>query len=181
MFKGRKHEGEKKDCDCGRHSEHEPISLYYVALHWGLDIWETGWEVGNSFLQGSESILHVLQQLGIVSFDLSFTILDRILNDTWNAQSHLTGLMSNMGKQNRKPNISCHMRNKCVPWTSWSWSCTGSPPCFPWWWPRWFCCHSELWTPPHVGPCRKTLSCLRGCQQFCRRGKTWKNIYIHVV
>lgn len=92
-------EKKKRLCDCGRHSEHGPISLYYVALHWGLDIWETSWEVGNSLLQGSESILHVLQQLGVVSFYLCFTILDRILNDTWKAQNLLRGLMINMANQ----------------------------------------------------------------------------------
>lgn len=103
------------------------------------------------------------------------SLLWSLLHHPWqDPERYMKGTKSFKGVDDQygKPNISCHMRNKCVPWTSWSWSCTGSPPCFPWWWPRWFCCHSELWTPPHVGPCHKTLSCLRGCQQFCRRGKT---------
>lgn len=34
-----------------------------------------------SFLQGPEGVLHVLQQLGEVRFDLSFAILNRVLRD----------------------------------------------------------------------------------------------------
>lgn len=37
-------------------------------------------EVTNSFLERPEGVLHVLQQLGEVSFNLSFTVLHRVLN-----------------------------------------------------------------------------------------------------
>lgn len=37
---------------------------------------------GCSFLKGPEGVLHVLQQLGEVRFDLNFTILNRVLNNT---------------------------------------------------------------------------------------------------
>lgn len=56
-----------------------PFNLHYAALHRGLDAWERSCEVGSSFLQGPEGVLHVLQQLGEVCFDLSFTILNRVL------------------------------------------------------------------------------------------------------
>lgn len=37
---------------------------------------------GCSFLKGPEGVLHVLQQLGEVRFDLSFAILNRVLNNS---------------------------------------------------------------------------------------------------
>lgn len=42
----------------------------------------------NSFLQGPEGVLHVLQQLGKVCFDLSFAILNRILKDKMNVKMY---------------------------------------------------------------------------------------------
>lgn len=40
----------------------------------------------NSFLQGPEGVLHVLQQLGEVCFDLSFAILHRVLKIKMNVK-----------------------------------------------------------------------------------------------
>lgn len=44
-----------------------------------LGIWGRSLEVRRSFLQGPEAVLHVLQQLSKVCFDLGFAILHRVL------------------------------------------------------------------------------------------------------
>lgn len=57
----------------------------FAALRWKLRTWV----VGNLLLQGSEGVLHVLQQLSVVSFNFSFAILHGILwNDTERSCPH---------------------------------------------------------------------------------------------
>lgn len=43
-------------------------------------MWTRSPEAKKSFLKRPKGVLHVLQQLSIVSFNLSFTILHRVLN-----------------------------------------------------------------------------------------------------
>lgn len=57
--------------------------LHQVALY-GVQMKSP--EATNSFLQRPEGVLHVLQQLGEVSFNLSFTVLHRVLNHKSNVK-----------------------------------------------------------------------------------------------
>lgn len=65
-------------------------------------------EVRNSFLQGPEGILHVLQQLGKVCFDFSLAILYRVLKNPLNInvdyvmKEEATYLLENGTKKKKK-------------------------------------------------------------------------------
>lgn len=63
--------------------EKKQSDLHQVALY-GVQM--NSPEVKNSFLERPEGVLHVLQQLGEVSFNLSFTILHRVLNHKSNVK-----------------------------------------------------------------------------------------------
>lgn len=78
--------------------EKKQLDLHQVALY-GVQMKSP--EVTDSFLERPEGVLHVLQQLGEVSFNLSFTILHRVLNH----KSH--------GKQSRQsPHFDGSTRGK---------------------------------------------------------------------
>lgn len=58
--------------------------LICTMLHCtGVWMFGRGAETG-SFLQGPEGVLHVLQQLGELCFNLSFSVLDRVLKNQTN-------------------------------------------------------------------------------------------------
>lgn len=75
--------------------------LHQVALY-GVQMKSPG--VTNSFLERPEGVLHVLQQLGEFSFNLSFTILHRVLNHKsnikqWRQSPHFDGSTRGKGRR----------------------------------------------------------------------------------
>lgn len=92
-------------CGMSRGCKHIDEDLHRVAP-FGV---QKSPEITNSFLQRPEGVLHVLQQLGKVSSDLSFTILHRVLNHKSNARQsrqspHFAG--STRGKGGRSHTLN---------------------------------------------------------------------------
>ena len=76
-LRGRKHRGIKEFR--GRHLRTRAIQSALCCTALGLGY--VGEEVGDSFLQGPEGVLHVLHQLGEFCFDLSFAVLNGVLKN----------------------------------------------------------------------------------------------------